>query len=551
MSGKVFISYRREDEQGFARRLYERLSTSFGKDRLFFDIDSIPPGFDFVKYIENQIALSDIVVVVIGRNWLDARDAQGRRRLDNPQDFVRIEIESALKHGKHVVPLLVEHAPMPLAKELPRKLQPLARRNAFFAPYGGSMAEFDRLVPALEMAFSHIESERSAAEQARLERQRVEEEQAEALLRMERDAAAESERLAQAAIAMEASIASATPTRRTDDVKFQPPVAVAADELQAGRVLPDEIAASAVTRFDRDERQHDVPQEPDALPPAGSDHPEEPTSTVEAALGPFTLNPDSGRRHVDDVIVEKQTEIRLKPISGGPPTSINTVGGFDHGLGSLPIHVSVPSEIVTRTRRRPNPPDPPSADPEATAAQDGQAGGVQFVRATEPDPIKFDRSPIASAPSPQPQKRRWAVRAVIGGFALLAVGATALSFLGVGSDPLEEFFEFPIDKAYLTVTASNAMGMRLEQATPADLNRFPAIVGTDHTIIKSIELHSPAYIAGVSSGQLIWQVDGAYVYSPADIVGAIQRRVLGSSNTFEIKVRSPAGQYKTHTLQFR
>ena len=81
MADKVFISYRRDDEQGYAVRLYERLAESFGKERLFFDVDSIPIGFDFVSYIERQIGLSDVVLVVIGRNWLNATDEQQDRRV--------------------------------------------------------------------------------------------------------------------------------------------------------------------------------------------------------------------------------------------------------------------------------------------------------------------------------------------------------------------------------------------------------------------------------------------------------------------------------------
>ena len=194
MAGKVFISYRREDERPFALRLYERLTESFGKQHLFFDIDSIPPGFDFVKYIDNQIQLSDVVLVVIGRNWLNAADQTGRRRLDSPEDFVRVEIESALKRDKHVIPLLVHGATMPLSKELPKKMQALARRNAFFTPNGGSKEEFGRLVTALESTFEQLQSSRRAAdEEARAEEMR-EAERAERVLRAEREAHETAER---------------------------------------------------------------------------------------------------------------------------------------------------------------------------------------------------------------------------------------------------------------------------------------------------------------------------------------------------------------------
>lgn len=149
MAGSIFISYRREDEQGYAARLYERLVEVHGKDRVFFDVDSIPPGFDFVRFIDGQIRLSDVVLVVIGRNWLDARDDQGKRRLDNPADFVRIEVEAALRRKKHVVPILVQGASMPRSDDLPQKMRALTKRNAFLATHVGFRAEVDRLVSNL------------------------------------------------------------------------------------------------------------------------------------------------------------------------------------------------------------------------------------------------------------------------------------------------------------------------------------------------------------------------------------------------------------------
>ena len=163
MADKVFISYRRDDEQGYAVRLYERPAESFGKERLFFDVDSIPIGFDFVSYIERQIGLSDVVLVVIGRNWLNATDEHGQRRLENPEDFVRIEIESALEQGKHVIPVLVQGAVMPLSTQLPPKLRPLARRNAFFASHVGFRAETERLIASLRGMKKLIEAEKRIA----------------------------------------------------------------------------------------------------------------------------------------------------------------------------------------------------------------------------------------------------------------------------------------------------------------------------------------------------------------------------------------------------
>ena len=96
MAGQIFISYRRDDSGYAAGRLFDRLSQRFGRDRLFMDIDTIGLGVDFAHSIDEAIAGCDVVLAVIGRDWLTAADAQGRRRLDDPQDFVRQELVAAL-----------------------------------------------------------------------------------------------------------------------------------------------------------------------------------------------------------------------------------------------------------------------------------------------------------------------------------------------------------------------------------------------------------------------------------------------------------------------
>src|SRR5262245_33328637 len=107
MTGKIFISYRREDEPGFARRLYDTLEQKFSNEQLFRDLDSIPAGADFVSTIETEIYQCDVLLAVIGKGWIDARDSNGQRRLDQQKDFVRTEIASALRLGKWVIPVLI------------------------------------------------------------------------------------------------------------------------------------------------------------------------------------------------------------------------------------------------------------------------------------------------------------------------------------------------------------------------------------------------------------------------------------------------------------
>jgi len=128
-SANIFINYRREDSSGHAGRLFDALSGHFA-GRLFMDIDTLQPGVDFVDAIEQAVGSCEVLIVVIGREWLTIHDAAGHRRLDDPADFVRLELESALARNIRVIPVLVQDAPMPRAEELPPSLARLARRNA-------------------------------------------------------------------------------------------------------------------------------------------------------------------------------------------------------------------------------------------------------------------------------------------------------------------------------------------------------------------------------------------------------------------------------------
>src|SRR5262245_4768509 len=126
----VFISYRREDSSGHADRLYDRLQDHFGPEHVFMDIDTIETGLDFVEHIEETIAKTAIVLVVIGKSWIAIRNENNERRLDQPEDFVRLEIEAALKKQIRTIPVLVRNATMPKSDQLPETLIKLARLNA-------------------------------------------------------------------------------------------------------------------------------------------------------------------------------------------------------------------------------------------------------------------------------------------------------------------------------------------------------------------------------------------------------------------------------------
>ena len=144
----IFISYRRDDSRGFAGRLADALDAAFGSDFVFRDIDDIAPGADFIKAITGRLAEIDVVLVVIGPDWLEARQ-DGRRRLDDPADFVRLEIELALAAGKPLWPVLIGGAVMPAETALPPSLQPLARRQALTLADAAWKDDVDRLIAAL------------------------------------------------------------------------------------------------------------------------------------------------------------------------------------------------------------------------------------------------------------------------------------------------------------------------------------------------------------------------------------------------------------------
>lgn len=127
---RIFISYRRDNSEGQAGRLFDGLSLHFGKDKIFMDIDSIEPGEDFVEVIEREVGCCSVLIAIIGKEWLNSTDVAGRRRLDKPEDYVRLEIATALERNIRVIPVLVQGASMPYSQELPESLAKLARRQA-------------------------------------------------------------------------------------------------------------------------------------------------------------------------------------------------------------------------------------------------------------------------------------------------------------------------------------------------------------------------------------------------------------------------------------
>jgi hypothetical protein len=131
MAQRIFISYRRDDSRGYAGRLQGDLSRRYSDEHVFRDVE-IPPGADFGEYITGLVDKCNVVLAIIGPGWLDARDREGERRIDKPDDWVRLEIERALaRDGVEVIPVLVDGARLPPREELPESLLALRRRNAF------------------------------------------------------------------------------------------------------------------------------------------------------------------------------------------------------------------------------------------------------------------------------------------------------------------------------------------------------------------------------------------------------------------------------------
>ena len=129
MSG-IFISCRRSDDPNATGRIYDRLVAEFGRAKVFKDIDSIPLGRDFRTHLNEVIGQCAVVLAIVGPRWLDARGEAGQRRLEDSEDFVRLELEAAMARDVPVVPVLVSHAPMPTTAQLPASLAPLAYRQS-------------------------------------------------------------------------------------------------------------------------------------------------------------------------------------------------------------------------------------------------------------------------------------------------------------------------------------------------------------------------------------------------------------------------------------
>ena len=149
--GSIFINYRRQDSEGEAGRLFDDLSAKFGPDSVFMDVAGISAGRDFRKAIDENVSKCAVLLALIGHSWLDAQNNQGQRRLDDPNDFVRMELASALSRDIPVVPILVRGAVMPPAGSLPDDLKDLVYRNAMEITHARWKSDVGVLIQALSI----------------------------------------------------------------------------------------------------------------------------------------------------------------------------------------------------------------------------------------------------------------------------------------------------------------------------------------------------------------------------------------------------------------
>jgi hypothetical protein len=150
MVRQVFISYRHEDTAGYAGRLRDRLAQEFGRDRVFMDVDSVPLGSKFTEVIAQKVAECDVLLALIGPSWLDVRDDHGARRLDNLQDFVRIEIGAALNRKIPVIPILLNGARVPKPGQLPDDIEDLSLCIGLDIRHASFDDDIERLIRGLK-----------------------------------------------------------------------------------------------------------------------------------------------------------------------------------------------------------------------------------------------------------------------------------------------------------------------------------------------------------------------------------------------------------------
>jgi TIR domain len=174
---RIAISYRRDDSAAVTGRIFDRLVAHYGVGSVFRDIDNIPLGVDFREHINTMLSQTDITLVIVGKRWSGPQPRR-RRRIDDPADPVRVEVETALRNGMPVVPVLVEGAAMPNAEQLPDSLKELVYRNGLEVDSGRDFDQhIERLIRSMEPILARRAEELAEGDGQRAEAARLAEEQ--------------------------------------------------------------------------------------------------------------------------------------------------------------------------------------------------------------------------------------------------------------------------------------------------------------------------------------------------------------------------------------
>lgn len=168
MAGQIFLSYRRDDSAGDTRSLFNCLERHFSSDQLVMDVDTIPLAEDYEQFLSEAVGKCDALIAVIGTDWLSAKNEQGQRRLDEPDDLVRIEIAAALARGIQVFPVMVQGAPILKIDELPEDLKPLAKRQAAVLTHARFNSDAEPLILALDKTLKQSAAVRSVVDRSKL-----------------------------------------------------------------------------------------------------------------------------------------------------------------------------------------------------------------------------------------------------------------------------------------------------------------------------------------------------------------------------------------------
>ena len=169
MAGQIFLSYRRADTAGDTRSLYSELEKHFSSDQLVMDVDAIELGADYEQFLNDAVGNCDALIAVIGMDWLSAENEKGKRRLDEPDDLVRIEIAAALARGIRVFPVLFQGASMPHVDDLPDDLKPLAKRQAATLTHAQFKKDAESLIRALEKTLKQTPEVRSIVDRFKID----------------------------------------------------------------------------------------------------------------------------------------------------------------------------------------------------------------------------------------------------------------------------------------------------------------------------------------------------------------------------------------------